>query len=160
LWVREAWRPLWDDADKPGGLGDCVQYRADMSKRKPLLKDIGFDDGMKFDEMCDESCPEPRWRPSIHMPRWARRITLEVTGIRVERVQDISVADCIAEGIAPVRKLCPGFNGYEHGEIIDFRCLWDSINAARGYGWKVNPWVWVISFRRVTPRTTTSLASL
>lgn len=174
LWVREAWRPLWDDADKPGGLGDCVQYRADMSKRKPLLKDIGFDDGMKFDEMCDESCPEPRWRPSIHMPRWASRITLEITGIKVERVKDISEADARAEGVEPncpdrVTDLtCPSKpcescdcrNEYRHYLRGDedfpafsaresFESLWDSINAARGYGWDVNPWVWCVSFRRV-----------
>lgn len=77
--------------------------------------------------------------PSIHMPRWASRILLEVTDIRVERVQDISIEDCKAEGIESA-------SPFDHYGRIDFASLWDSINAGRGYGWDVNPWAWVVDF--------------
>jgi len=76
------------------------------------------------------------WTPSIHMPRWASRITLEVVSVRVERVQDISEADAASEG-TPI---------LQGGNRTEFRMLWDSINAKRGYGWDANPWVWVIEF--------------
>lgn len=83
------------------------------------------------------------WKPSIHMPRWASRITLEVTDVRVERVQEITDDDAKAEG-------CPTVGWYDGPRPkLWFSHLWDSINAARGYGWDVNPWVWVVSFRRV-----------
>ena len=80
------------------------------------------------------------WRPSIHMPRWASRLSLEVTGVRVERVEDITEDDALAEGC---------FNEKENdGELPSqvYRRLWNSLNAKRGFGWDVNPWVWVISF--------------
>jgi hypothetical protein len=80
--------------------------------------------------------------PPIHMPRWASRISLEITGVRVERVQDISEADALAEGVDRTNTSLPGY------ATERFRRLWDSINAARGFGWEVNPWVWVIEFRR------------
>lgn len=78
------------------------------------------------------------------MPRWASRITLEITDIRVERVQDIHEEDAIAEGIDP-RKL-----SYLSGEraVTKFSVLWNSIYAADGLGWDVNPWVWVVTFKR------------
>lgn len=82
-----------------------------------------------------------RWRPSIYMPRWASRILLEVTAIGVERVQDISEADVEREGTP---------NTHPHAWMLprknDFKELWDSINVKRGYGWGVNPWVWVVEF--------------
>jgi len=97
-----------------------------------------------------------RPKPSIHMPRWASRILLEITDVRVQRVQDISEEDARAEGVLWV----PG-----HGEITPadlhegysnyldcrqgFWALWDSINAKRGYGWNANPWVWCLTFKRV-----------
>jgi len=84
-------------------------------------------------------------RPSIFMPRWASRITLEITGIRVERVQDISTEDCIAEGLSSTLR--------EYDAEVDlkhkYRALWDSINAKRGYSWESNPRVWIIEFKRV-----------
>ena len=98
------------------------------------------------------------WEPSIHMPRWASRIMLEVAGVRVEQVQDISGSDAKAEGVTPI----PFSNGtvegiWEPGYGADgqdsytpaFKTLWDSINAKRGYGWESNPCVWVITFRRI-----------
>jgi hypothetical protein len=91
-------------------------------------------------------------RPSTHMPRWASRITLEVTEVRVERVQAITAADCIAEGIASRGMDSNGPNiASALMYIEDYKTLWDSLNATRGYGWDVNPWVWAVSFARVTP---------
>lgn len=106
-----------------------------------------------------------KWRPSIHMPRWASRITLEVTGVRVERLQDISESDAKAEGAREFRDL-PSIHPY--GQDPRWSCgdpksteeclstaryafgnLWNSINGADS--WEANPWVWVVEFKRVTP---------
>lgn len=88
-----------------------------------------------------------RWKPSIHMPRWASRITLEITDIRVERVQDISEVDAKAEGCEPT--IPPEYwGGATHKYRRSFCLLWDSIYADRGYGWDKNPWIWCVSFRR------------
>ncbi len=78
------------------------------------------------------------------MPRWASRITLRVTAVRVERVQDISHEDALAEGSAPDAP----YNNYGTGSKYrdTFAQLWDLINEKRGYGWNDNPWVWVIEF--------------
>jgi hypothetical protein len=89
-----------------------------------------------------------RWTPSIYMPRWASRITLHVTDVKIERVQDISEADAKAEGAVCTtcaNAVAPkdGFPSYRSG----FGILWDSINAGRGYGWKANPWVIAITFK-------------
>lgn len=89
--------------------------------------------------------------PSIFMPRWASRITLEITDVRVERVRDITAEDAILEGIEQVGQ---GWRDYlKRGAICgpcdSFHSLWDSINAKRGFGWETNPWVWVIAFRRI-----------
>jgi len=83
------------------------------------------------------------------MPRWASRITLEVTAVRVERVQDIAEADAIAEGCQPPFVDHLGNHRNPHGDNGEFHMLWDSINAKRGYGWDANPWVWVVEFRRL-----------
>lgn len=94
--------------------------------------------------------------PSIHMPRWASRITLEITSVRVERLQDISEADAVAEGIEQMpcavpdtrlwRNYDPG-NGWTPSLAIpqnSFRSLWESINGPDS--WDENPWVWVVEF--------------
>jgi len=99
------------------------------------------------------SCVYGKWRPSIFMPRWASRITLEITGVRVERVQEITEEDARAEGV----EKCEGFRIYpqpkEFETVNDYRMgftlLWDSLNAKRGYSWESNCWVWVINFKRV-----------
>ena len=90
-------------------------------------------------------------RPSIHMPRWASRITLEVVSVRVERVQEITEDDAKAEGIASTVILESDGKDYTGQYARDgFACLWDSIYAKRGYGWDVNPLVWVIEFKQLT----------
>ncbi|KVL84144.1 hypothetical protein [Burkholderia stagnalis] len=88
------------------------------------------------------------WSPSIHMPRWASRITLEITGVRAERLQSISWEDAIAEGIPDPRRAARRVDPME-GCVAQFRTLWDGLNAARGHGWDANPWVWRIEFRRI-----------
>ena len=100
--------------------------------------------------------------PAIHMPRWASRLTLELTEVRVERVQDISEADARAEGISvlPLQsesdpsawyQSAPGIH-QDRSARASFSQLWDSINAKRDggiYSWEKNPWVWALTFRRV-----------
>ncbi|UCH50641.1 MAG: hypothetical protein JSV54_06395 [Chloroflexota bacterium] len=95
-----------------------------------------------------------RWRSPRFMPRWASRITLEITGVRVERLQEISSQEAKWEGIP---RCCPECMFEIEGApcvCVDmFRDIWDSLNAKRGYGWDTNPWVWVMEFRR-TEQTT------
>jgi len=87
-------------------------------------------------------------RPSIFLPKWASRITLEVTDVRVERVQDITEQGARAEGPPDViTDTWPTVADYHPREA--FAALWDSINAKRGFGWKANPWTWVVEFKRV-----------
>lgn len=123
LWVRETWRTINDPATC---IGDAlaIDYRADGIQR------IGDKIGTL------------KWKPSIFMPRWASRITLQVTGVRVERLQEITAQDAISEGIS--------VDDSQLRETPNFRELWDSINAGRGYGWASNPWVWRIEFTRLT----------
>ncbi len=102
----------------------------------------------------DISASRDGWTPSIHMPRWASRITLEIVSVRVERVQEISGEDSEAEGVGPV------YEGSTLRHAKDdkltaavyknqFAKLWDSINAKRGLGWSVNPYVFVLEFRKL-----------
>jgi hypothetical protein len=84
-----------------------------------------------------------RWKPSIHMPRWASRITLEITSVRVERLQEITEEDALAEGVDS-----GGFTG-PHPARAAFVHLWSEINGAES--WHANPWVWVVAFKRVQP---------
>jgi hypothetical protein len=119
LWVRETW--MFDGADvRPEGTPRQVIYRASSPEY-----------GRNY-----------KWRPSIHMPRWASRITLEVTEVRAERVQDISEIEALAEGF------CTGWKEYPERNQEAFARAWDSIYAKRGLGSDVNPWVWVITFAR------------
>lgn len=90
--------------------------------------------------------PGIAWRPSIFMPRWASRITLEVVGVRVERVQDIDDADAYAEGMEPLADEWV-HSGASARDL--FLMLWNEINAKRGYSWDSNPWVWVVEFKRI-----------
>ncbi|ECH9120161.1 hypothetical protein R980_22375 [Salmonella enterica subsp. enterica] len=91
----------------------------------------------------DGNGPYGKWTPSIHMPRWASRLTLEITGVRVERLRDLSEDDAKSEGITPPSGgVLPGWE-YR----INFRDLWMDIYGTDN--WEANPWVWVIEFKRV-----------
>jgi hypothetical protein len=117
LWVRETW---YNDLPDAKDL-EHIYYRAD---------------GECCEQIPECACGEvgrPKWRPSIFMPKWASRLSLEVTKVRGERIQDISESDALAEGFS---------------SVSDFKALWDSLNAERGFGWSENPWVWVIEFER------------
>jgi|SRR6185369_7719408 len=126
LWVRETWRPVHSGDPTRG-----AQYRADL-----------------------HGADQTRWKPGIHMFRWASRITLELTGVRVERLQDISEADAKAEG---VERFGQGWKHYFYPDEPEsawefasnsYASLFDKINGAGS--WDKNPWVWVLEFKRVT----------
>jgi len=136
LWVRESWCQKYEDGRAVEGK---AWYAADGNE---VIKD----DGDGFAETRKDGTFASPWRPSIFMPRWASRITLEIVNVRVERVQDISAGNAKAEGptLTPDR-YDPGFM-ISHREA--FRNLWDSLNAKRGYGWDKDPYVWVIEFKR------------
>lgn len=115
------------------------------------------EDGCVFSPETNDWCPF-RWRPSIHMPRWASRITLEITDVRVERLQDISEADIEAEGVELSTSPISGTMGtadLDVGTVYSkpravFRHIWDSI-AKPGAKWADNPWCWTISFGIAPP---------
>lgn len=124
LWVRETWADPTDQV---------VVYRANW-REDALAR--GLDNIPETDR-------DVRWRPSIHMPRWASRITLRVTDVRVERLQDISEADAVAEGFIHSRD--PSGDGTDSREL--FAMLWNAIHSPAA--WDANPWVAAISFERV-----------
>ncbi len=120
LWVRETWAQ--DDED------GTIIYRAEDNEAVKAWDQARHESGLS----------KYNWRPSIFMPRLASRLTLEVVSVRVERLQDISEEDAIAEGtLAP-------FGGWVGG----YQLLWESINGPGS--WDENPWVWVIDFNVVT----------
>ena len=101
---------------------------------------------------------QDKWKPSIHMPKEYARIWLEITDIRVERIQDISMMDASCEGIHSEfdgthiwyeNYLGDGMFKYFEGAIPSFKSLWDSIYKKQGFGWDKNPFVWVYGFKRV-----------
>lgn len=122
LWVRETWR----HQASPHTVTSC-RYRADETPENDHYQ----------------------WRPSIFMPRWASRITLEVTGVRVERLQEISEADALAEGFplpgGPMRVNGKLGTGVFFDPLMAFRAYWHELNAKR-CPWESNPWVWVVTF--------------
>jgi hypothetical protein len=125
-----------------GVVGDRLWVRETWSQI-PEMKPSGYFSNPKWVDRvawyaadCDKPTWGGKWRPSIHMPRWASRITLEITGIKVERLNSIGVSDAKAEGIvAPTR------------HIGAFRDLWELINGPDS--WDDNPWVWVVSFKKI-----------
>lgn len=130
LWVRETWSLA---TGRDGDDGAVVRYR-DMALRSVVVPGITS----KYGPMRSYS---ERWRPSIHMPRWASRITLEVTSADAERLQDITDIDAVREGV-PERYLDDPTSRQMFAE------LWDGIYAGKGLGWDANPWVWRVAFRR------------
>ena len=138
LWLRETWRPYWCDT-----LYACVQYKVDELKRKPAIQDENK--AGRFVEMCDLSKDDNEpWRPSTQMPRWASRETLRIKSVRIERLQEISEADALAEGI--VLKGVDCRPGWAYREM--YQDHWRSTNSPDS--WDANPWVWVIEHERVT----------
>lgn len=97
----------------------------------------------------DGTEPYGRWTPAIHMPRWASRLTLEVTGVRVERLNDISEADAQAEGVTLQEKSIYMGAAAAAPHRFEFHRLWQQINGDRA-PWESNPWVWVVSFKRAS----------
>lgn len=133
LWVRETWLEL-DTDHQPLRYS----YRVDITdpEQEEIRKAYGY-----------------KWRPSIHMPRWASRITLEVVDVRAERVQKITDVDVQAEGIYGVmQQKTIWYAGLGQGfptPTAAFCGLWDSIYAKKGFGWETNPWVFVTEFKRI-----------
>lgn len=123
LWVRETWHKESSQT--------LIRYRASGDDLHPLKK----------------------WKSPRYMPRWASRINLEVTGVRVERVQDIHYNDAVREGVSCFLDEQQTDASHIAETKGMFRELWDRINAKRGYGWGVNPWVWVIEFKRAENST-------
>jgi hypothetical protein len=140
LWVRETWR-----CAGVGSTGDsnvaCIEYKCGEGKTIDINK-----------EQARFYASKARFKPSIHMPREAARLFLEVKNVLIERIQNISERDVVREGITilsfvrPDEKTKLKFRGGTF--ITGFKHHWDSLNAKRGYSWDNNPWVWVIEFMR------------
>lgn len=141
LWVRETFR-RYDRAECA-----CYDYCQCPPHGTVLFR-------------ADDAWDEAKWSPSIHMPRVASRITLEITGVRIEQLHDISEQDAIAEGIERVggEYSCSPWKNYLKGVLTEmnmhcsapsrsFQTLWESIHGPGT--WQENPWVWVIEFERV-----------
>ena len=152
LWVREAFGYMYPSVDGPESEGITYKDKDYLEGRELTLQECDIKYRATEPNACwmgDDGEPCTMWKPSIHMPRWASRINLEITGIRAERVQDITNEDAIAEG-CPGEKLYPdeGYSEIPPDPYEEFAILWDPINEKRGYGWNENPWVWVIEFHR------------
>jgi hypothetical protein len=135
LWVRETFLYVG-----PGSGSDLPSYREERANPENHMAANCWFRASRPDETLV-------WTPSIHMPRWASRITLEITGVRVERLQDISEADAEAEGVDFLRRVPDADETLSARDL--FWCLWDSL-AAPASDWAANPWVWVVDFKRVT----------
>lgn len=137
LWVRETWRiNAWGQTDYV-----AVKYRADDAISQPI-------EGVQA-SLFRPAGVSWNWRSSIHMPRWASRITLEIEAVRCERVQEISPEDCLAEGID--YDTLDTFNAHQYWReeaVAEYQRLWDSING-KTYPWASNPWIWAITFKRI-----------
>ncbi|AHG41085.1 hypothetical protein N018_13030 [Pseudomonas syringae CC1557] len=134
LWVREAWQAdaqVNEVAPRELSHGEPIQYPADGASRQTG---------------CSMITPG-KTRPSIHMPRWVSRILLEITDVRVERLQDISEEQAEAEGVDFLRA-APDLDETLTAAQL-FYCLWSFINGSDS--WNSNLWVWVVEFKRVTP---------
>jgi len=143
LWVKERWRP---SVAHSHGAGECdcgdvnVEYRADGEVR------FFRDDSIPFEWTMPKAAARGDVTP-LFMPRWASRITLEVTGVRVERLQDISEDQAKAEGVEPINE--PNELRWPHyaPHGVAFAALWEQINGAGS--WDANPWVWAVEFKRI-----------
>lgn len=149
LWVRETWY--------------CDHFevtRGPYLKPDDLNVSEAIDDGTLVyaaDGLTPYEADQPIWKPSIHMPRWASRILLEITNVRVERLQAISDKQALAEGVRLYADHAAlgdwyhveGKETYSADPRKSFELLWSSINGPTA--WDANPWVWAVEFKRVTP---------
>ena len=141
LWVREAWMPD-PPSDGTWAYTEWAGCRTGQIVAVPeRFRHPAF---CNYRESWPSGADEVLWMPGIHMPRWASRITLEVTGVRVNRLHDITEKDAIAEG-APRAALGSPQDGCHTAGFAD---LWESINGAGSWG-GANPWVWAIEFKRL-----------
>lgn len=137
LWVREAW------AHDALSLADCRARREDaMHAARDIL---GHGPYYRADPVHEGS--GLRWVSPLYMPRWASRITLEITDVRVRLLNDISDDDARAEGVSEGRVIGSAGSASTRGPVGEYVRLWDSTNSATP--WTSNPWVWVLSFKRV-----------
>jgi hypothetical protein len=149
LWVRETWG-IGTRPDPGQGWVDGIEFKADEAfideiESLPLYH---TDNEALFELYSNDE--SKGWHPSIHMPREAARLFLRVTGVRAERVQDISTSDCEREGIASDIDRFNGMMTPHHNWIVgEYAKLWNSQHAKSGHSWDSNLWVWVISFERI-----------
>jgi hypothetical protein len=148
LWVRETWG-VGTRPDPNAGWVEGIEYRADEeyletdSQILPLrvIDVMDLPEGVELD-----SYSSGKWRPSIFMPRWASRLTLEVLDVSIQRLQDISEEDAIAEGFEQYENDIPG--GMEFFTATTaFEQAWKSKYGAES--WEANPWVWVVKFKKL-----------
>lgn len=133
LWVKEPWYPAFRRTPTNNG---CI-YKADYGHRIDLVSDWSPNGHGRG------------WKNSMFMPRSASRLTLEITNIRVQRLQEISEEDAATEGTSSGPGLPAGGSVGLATARYWFHDLWDSLNAKRGFDWRKNPWVWVIEFHRI-----------
>lgn len=145
LWVRETWATV----DTTGSYGDLtaveIAYRSTEHLRYAQGRGVQFLSEEKAEPYTGGKFSD-RWRSPIYMPRWASRLSLEITNIRAERLQDITEEDAIAEGCTVH---LPGAADEIETAREQYARLWESINGPGS--WAENPWVWVVSFKVVTP---------
>ncbi len=139
LWVRETWG--LQVRSYGGGAGEFIVYRA----TNPDAIYCRSSEGREY---------PVKWKPSIHMRRHSSRILLEITAVRVERLQDISEEQALAEGVRGepcdhARQACADIGCWGDTAKGAFGFLWESLNGEGS--WAANPWVWVVEFKRVTP---------
>jgi hypothetical protein len=142
LWVRETWAAVCQNE-----YGQVLQWRdvAKENRKEERCMTI-----YKADETELNSEYEGSWIPSIFMPRWASRLTLEITDVRAQRIQEISEYDAEQEGVQVSHYYCDEgeFPAHRCDPVGKFKELWDSINGRRpGCSWQENPWVWCLSFK-------------
>jgi hypothetical protein len=155
LWVRETWQ-AWHKTGHEYDEWEPISVKAATASKR-----IDFECGPTCDAIEYKATSESTgpWTPSIHMPRWASRINLEITGVRVERLQEISEAGALSEGIerSTWEYSCEPYRNYRKPAMApgencssprtSFMTLWESINGPGS--WDLNPWVWVIEFKKI-----------
>ncbi|HEJ2633769.1 TPA: hypothetical protein SL207_002125 [Pseudomonas aeruginosa] len=158
LWVRETWH-VGKPHDKTAPADILAPLLAEGRGITVLYTAGGWQSvgpAGREEPIYPDDQPLPDWagkgRPSIHMPRWASRILLEITAVRVERLQDISEEQALAEGVRDAGERSFDVEDSKHFAADpreSFASLWSSINGESS--WDANPWVWVVEFKRVTP---------